>query len=110
MNGKQLGKITFAEFGTIKDYPFCMGLQLQFKMGGGGVGDGGKYTVNMTQNENCKYTREEQKEYIVENVEHLYALLKSAKCNYVSELVGKPVEIEIESNHFKGFRILTEVL
>ena len=33
MTTKELGKITFAEFGTIKDYPFLIGLQLGFRMG-----------------------------------------------------------------------------
>lgn len=28
MDGKILGKIDFAEYGTIKDYPFLIGLQL----------------------------------------------------------------------------------
>lgn len=27
MTTKELGKITFAEFGTIRDYPFLIGLQ-----------------------------------------------------------------------------------
>ena len=40
---KFLGKIENAEFGTIVDYPFLMGLQLTFSLSGGcaGVGDGG---------------------------------------------------------------------
>ena len=42
MTTKELGKITFAEFGTIRDYPFLIGLQLGFHMGGSAVMDGGK--------------------------------------------------------------------
>lgn len=30
--------------------------------------------------------------------------------NYVSELLGKPVEVTLEDGVFKDFRILTEVL
>ena len=45
MLDKRLGKIDFAEFGTVKDYPFLMGLQLGFSMSGSGVMDGCKYTV-----------------------------------------------------------------
>lgn len=48
MLDKRLGKIDFAEFGTVKDYPFLMGLQLGFSMSGSGVMDGCKYTVNMS--------------------------------------------------------------
>ena len=45
---KRLGKIDFAEFGSMKDYPFQLGLQLGFSMSGNGIMDGGKYTVNMS--------------------------------------------------------------
>lgn len=40
----------------------------------------------------------------------LKKVLDDAKVNYVSELIGKPIEIEIEGDRFKSFRILTEVL
>ena len=40
---KRLGKIDFVEFGSMKDYPFQLGLQLGFSMSGSGVMDGGKY-------------------------------------------------------------------
>lgn len=39
MTTKELGKITFAEFGTVKDYPFLIGLPLCFKIGSRSVGD-----------------------------------------------------------------------
>ena len=52
MTTKELGKITFAEFGTVKDYPFLTGLQLCFKIGSGGVGDGRKYTINKRVKDN----------------------------------------------------------
>lgn len=49
---KELGKITFAEFGTIRDYPFLIGLQLGFRMGGSDVMNR-KYTVNISPE--CKW-------------------------------------------------------
>ena len=33
---KRLGKIDFVEFGSMKDYPFQLGLQLGFSMSGSG--------------------------------------------------------------------------
>lgn len=36
---KRLGKIDFAEFGSMKDYPFQLGLQLGFSMSGNGIMD-----------------------------------------------------------------------
>ena len=93
MQEKQLGKIDFAEFGTIKDYPFLIGLQLGFQLGDKTwIGNGVKYTVN------------------IQTIEFINDILKDAKVNYVSELINKPVEVTIENNTFKDFRILTEVL
>ena len=43
-------------------------------------------------------------------MEFINDILKAAKANYVSELINKPVEVIIENNAFKDFRILTEVL
>lgn len=111
MTGKFLGKIDFAEFGTIRDYPFLMGLQLGFTLGNGGaIMDGGKYTVNFSRR--CRWDggQNERNETIALYQTRIYDLLKDAKVNYVSQLVGKPVEVTIENNCFKDFRILTEVL
>lgn len=106
---KYLGKIKSAEYGTVKDYPFMMGIQLQFSFDGGGVGDGGKFTVN--QSPNYKWESEEKKFSIILNQQQeLFKTLSDAKVNYVSELKNKPIEIVIKDNMFDSFRILTEVL
>lgn len=109
MTGKVLGKIDFVEFGTIKDYPFLIGLQVGFKLADGcGIMCGGKYTVNIDKQ--CRWEETERQQAITVTIENLYKLLKDAKVNYVSELLNKPVEVEIEKNTFKDFRILIEVL
>ena len=56
---KELGKITFAEYGTIRDYPYYIGLQLGFRMNGSAVMDGGKYTVNISPE--CKWKKRIEK-------------------------------------------------
>ncbi|MDE5755423.1 MAG: hypothetical protein K2H89_12950 [Oscillospiraceae bacterium] len=109
MTEKMLGKITRAEYGMVKEYPFLIGLQLSFSFGSSSVSDGGKYTLNIDRE--CKVWEEnQQSQAITENIENVYQLLNDAKVNYVSQLVGKPVEVTIEDNSFRGFRILTEVL
>lgn len=108
MTTKELGKITFAEFGTIRDYPFLIGLQLGFRMGGSGVMDGGKYTVNISPE--CKWENLNREATITKSIEEVNRILENAKVNYVSELLNKPVEVTMENNTFKDFRILTEVL
>ena len=108
MTGKYLGKITFAEFGKVRDYPFLIGLQLGFEMTCGHITDGGKYTVNISKE--CKWQESERTEVITAVVEHVDKILTDAKVRYVSELKNKPVEVTVEGNVFKDFRILTEVL
>ena len=109
MTGKILGKITFAEFGTFTDYPFIIGLQLGFNLADkSGIMDGGKYTVNI--NPACRWGDQSRADAITKSVEFVDKILRDAKINYVSQLVGKPVEVTIENSTFKDFRILTEVL
>ncbi|GIN67066.1 hypothetical protein J41TS2_24870 [Bacillus sonorensis] len=110
MDGTFLGKIVQAEFGTLKERDFILGLQLSFKFNGGSyVSDGGYHTVNVS--ENCFWESESEKLEIYERtLKDLKKVLDDAKVNYVSELIGKPIEIEIEGDKFKSFRILTEVL
>lgn len=108
MREKMLGKIDFAEFGTVKDYPFLIGLQLGFSMGGCGVCDGLKYTVNVSKE--CRWEHGEREQKITAAVEDVAKILKDAKVNYVSELINKPVEVTLDGNCFSSFRILTEVL
>lgn len=102
---KLLGKIISAEFGLYKDYPFY-GLILEFKCSNKNVGC--DYTVNISKE--CRWEESERQEAITRNAEFVSKILKDAKCNYVSELKNKPVEVTIERNTFKSFRILTEVL
>lgn len=106
---KELGKITFAEYGTVRDYPFLIGLQLGFRIGSGfSVMDDGKYTVNISKNANWRDLNREAT--ITKSIEEVDRILEDAKVNYVSELLNKPVEVTIEDDRFKDFRILTEVL
>ncbi|MGN5457070.1 MAG: hypothetical protein ACI4XN_13825 [Candidatus Kurthia intestinigallinarum] len=109
MTEKVLGKITSAEYGMVHDYPFLFGIQLTFKLADGcGIGCGSRYTINISKE--CRWGKNERKEAITNSVDELYKILSDAKVNYVSELINKPVEVSIEKNTFKDFRILTEVL
>lgn len=103
---KCLGKIISAEFGLHKDYPFY-GLILEFRCPSKG-NVGCDYTVNISKE--CRWEESERQEAITKNAEFVSKILKDAKCNYISELKNKPVEVTIERNTFKSFRILTEVL
>ena len=109
MTKKILGKITCAEFGQIVDYPFLFGLQLYFSLGDGtSIGCGSRYTVNI--NEQCGWDKFDIQEALMTDIYELNKILNDAKVSHVSQLINKPVEVEIENNTFKDFRILTEVL
>lgn len=109
MERKVLGKIESAEFGKISDYPMYMGLLLKFTFDGNcHVGDGGMFTTSMSKG--CKWSAEERRLAIEERMDAVYKLLDDAKVRTVSQLKNKPVEITVENNTFKDFRILTEVL
>ena len=109
MTGTILGKIISAEYGMVDDYPFLVGLQLYFKLGDGtNLGCGYRYPINI--GEACRWTIEERQRAITESIDKVHQILKDAKVCHVSQLMGKPVEVEVEKNTFKDFRILTEVL
>lgn len=109
MDGKFLGKIAKAEFGTNSDRPFLIGLQIEFRFDNGGVSDGGRHLINI--GDSCKWGNEEEKNTAYQKVlKDLAKILKDAKVNYVSQLVGKPIEIVIKNQQYDSFRILTEVL
>lgn len=96
--------------GLVGDYPFLFGLLLDFSLdgGGSGIGDGGKYCLNMSPN--CKWETRERKDAITCMVESIFNLLNDAKVSNVESLKGIPVEVTIEGGCFKDFRILKEVL
>ncbi|HDR8084552.1 TPA: hypothetical protein QCY76_000601 [Bacillus cereus] len=110
MDGKFLGKIEKAEFGTWRDRPFLMGLQLEFRFDGNSrVSCGGRHLINIS--ELCDWESDDEKYKAYQRVlEETNKFLQDAKVNTVSELVGKPIEITIENQMYKEFRILTEVL
>lgn len=102
---KELGKISIAEFGN---YDIFFGLRLQFALGNGG---GCGYIKEGLLNPNYRHYNDGEKDKeSLAVIDFTRNILKDAKVEYVSELVGKPVEVHFENNACVGFRILTEVL
>lgn len=106
---KVLGKIKDVDVQLIGG---CfLGIDFTFSLDGGsrGIGSGGKYTVNT--NKRCKYDGvEERNEVYAKSLEYIRRFLKEAKVDRVQQLKNLPVEVTIENQIFKDFRILTEVL
>lgn len=106
--GKFLGRITHATYGMGGYQDVQWGLSLQFSFDGYGmgcfIGTWASYP------EGARYTREWWNERRLEALDKLVEVMADAKVSDVSKLVGKPVELEVENNTFKSFRILKEVL
>lgn len=107
---KELGKITSAEFGIDKDHSYLFGLELSFSMGSSAIGTGGKYSTNIDWSTSSKYTEVSRDAWLADNMKAIWQILKDAKVNKISELIGMPVEVTIDKNTFQSFRILAEVL
>ena len=94
----RLAKISGLRFGIDPKTGFY-GLELSFGGDGWNVGSAGKYLDDPKKEAN-----------IIASSQHVMNLLRAAKVNGVSELVGMPVEVTILNNAFSSFRVLTEVL
>ena len=102
---KVLGWISSAKYGLLHDRDYLIGLQLEFSGKWGSVGDGGMFLVCFSKTlGNATPTLVTQMQMKVNEILH------DAHKNYVHELVGVPVEVIMECNTFKFFRILTEVI
>lgn len=103
---KVIGKITSAEFGLLKKYPFLLGLQLRFSFEPGIAEDYGTSTRDFSEENEWKdidgfEITEDKNEYIIR-------ILKEAKVNYVSQLIGKSVEIIFDKKGVFDFYMLAE--
>lgn len=108
-----LGKIVRSEFGHCGYQESFIGLNLDFVFDKsatisdsilGGWYQGNKWTPN------CKWTEEGNKLQHSVMAEKISQILLDANCLYISQLLGKPVEITVSGNRLVSWRILTEVI
>lgn len=105
---KKLGKISNVKFGLGGYQDAQMSLDLTFSMDGTGVGTSFGFWAD--HDEHCQWTLEAQTTCFAELVEHVRDLLRAAKVRDVTQLLDCPVEVTLDGNTFKSFRILEEVL
>lgn len=117
---KKLGKIVSVYFG-LGGYQECQfGLSLTFEgpeLSGCKWGCGvfiGNWDVNsIKHDEGCKWTERDRVKWHDDMCRKVSDILNKAKVKEVSQLLGKPVEVEFEgcgSAPLKNWRILEEVL
>lgn len=110
-----LGKISRVKFGHV-GYQDCMlGLELTFAWPGAGIGCGALPGVfwdpyKLEHHKNARWTEEDRDKCFIKHMRYISRLLHEAKVDDVYKLKDIPVEIKIENNTFKDFRILKEVL
>jgi len=89
-----------------------LGLHVTLGNGSWGVGDSRANwdAEQIKWSEHTKWTEGERDGWYAEIMRYVSSLLKDAKVDSVDKLKGKPVEVTLDGNQLKSWRILTEVL
>jgi hypothetical protein len=109
---KRLGKIKSVRFG-IGGYQDCqLGIHFDLGTDSWGVTDSKSVwdpeTIKRTQH--TEWSEEDRNKLMIEVMRHTSSILKDAKVTNIVDLKGKPIEVTMEGNMLKEWRILTEVL
>jgi hypothetical protein len=109
---KELGKIEKVRFGHCGYQESCLGISFVLIGKGWGLVDS-KSTWDaelIEHTENSQWTEEDRDKQYSEIMRYVSKLLKDAKVSNISELQGKPIEVTLDGNLLKEWRILSEVL
>lgn len=109
MEDKWLGKISSAKFGYGGYQDAMMGAWFSLSGDGLGIQDG-KGMWASKPGVGAKWTEEDQIKEWGLMVKYVLDLMRQAKVKNFKDLVGIPVEVELDGNMLKSWRILTEVL
>ena len=109
---KRLGKIESVSFGLGGYQGAMLGLHVTLGDGSWGVGDSSANwdAEQISCSEHSKWSESDRDEWYAEIMRYVSKLLKDAKVDSVDKLKGKPVEVTLDGNLLKEWRILTEVL
>lgn len=111
---KVLGKIKSIEFGITGYNDMMLGYSIEFSLDGGSMGvatsEGFLDYNRVKHNEHCKWTEEERDISMVNMLKKLSDVFRLANVDTIDKLKNIPVEVTLEGNTFKSWRVLTEVL
>ena len=109
---KRIGKITHATFGLGGYQGATIGLHLQFGSREWGVGASHSAwdPATVECGKHCKWTEADRSKQLSEVCRKVSEILFKAKANSVSDLVGKPVEVEFDAMTLKSWRIVEEAI
>ena len=109
---KKLGKIEAVKFGVGGYQDAMLGIHVTLGNGSWGVGDtrANWDAEQIKWSEHSKWSEKDRDVWYAEIMRYVSKLLKDAKVDSVDKLKGKPVEVTLDGNLLKEWRILTEVL
>lgn len=110
---KEIGKIQSVKFGDggYQDAMFGITIGLGSDKNAWGCGDfRGIWGFHIKPDKRSKWTDKDRDQQAADTMRFIADLLTKAKKDDIYKLVGVPVEVEMESNTLKSWRILEEVL
>ena len=111
MTGKQIGKIRKASFGMggYRDAMIGFSFELGSDKESWGIHDFKGYWSG-DRSASTKWSEDDRVNYLGQACMNMAKIMGEAKCSTLQGLVGKPVEVTIEGNTLKEWRILTEAI
>jgi len=109
---KKLGKIKNVRFGLGGYNDAMIGIHFELGGEGWGVSDSRSYwNPNLIEHTvNSQWTEDNRTDEFSKIMEYISNLLNDGKVDNIDKLKGKPIEVELDGNMLKEWRILTEVL
>jgi hypothetical protein len=109
---KKLGKIKNVRFGLGGYNDAMIGIHFEFGGEGWGVNHSRSYwDPNLIEHTvNCQWTESDRTDEFSKIMGYISNLLEDGKVDSIDKLKGKPIEVELDGNILKEWRILTEVL
>lgn len=113
METKSLGKIDYIKLGAGGYQEACFGLSVGFKFDVCcGIADfkGSWYPGHVDPDKHTKWTEQDRMKQLSDLAYFIAKILREAKKDSLEKMVGVPVELTLEDNSLKSWRILTEVI
>jgi len=107
---KKLGKISFAAIGHYGYQEGMIGIQFVLDLDGTSVNDFWGYWKASVSDEGASWSNDERYDQLGKIMLRISTLLIDSKRESVPDLVGVPIEVTLDGNVMKEWRILKEVL
>jgi hypothetical protein len=107
---KRIGKIKSVSFGNGGYQDAMFGVSFELGGDGWGVGDFKGAWGPGIDSKNCKWTETDRSNEYAQTMRFIASTMTKARVNEIHELVNIPIEVKLDGNMLKSWRILEEVL